>query len=142
MIAIDLECSQGHSFEGWFDNLDAFEEQNKRKLVACPYCDDTSVSRVLSPVAVQRSSGNRQPGLPENIDYQRLAREVVDYIQESFEDVGTKFAAEALKIHYGVAEKRNIRGSATVDEEKTLKDEGVEFFKIPVVKKTDEEKEN
>ena len=91
----------------------------------------------LSQIDAGRLRLDKQP-----TDVSRLAREVVDYIQESFEDVGTKFAAEALKIHYGVAEKRNIRGSATVDEEKTLKDEGVEFFKIPVVKKTDEEKEN
>ena len=142
MIAIDIECSSGHQFEGWFDNLDAFEEQNKKKLVACPYCEDTSVVRVLSPVAVKKSSGSREGKSPENIDYHRLAKEVVEYIQKSFEDVGPNFAAEALKIHYGVNEKRNIRGSATEEEEKTLKAEGVEFFKIPFPKKDVDDKKN
>jgi hypothetical protein len=142
MIAIDIKCSQGHLFEGWFDNLDAFEDQKKKKFVACPYCDDTSVTRVLSPVAVKKSRSERKEQLPVNIDYQKLAKEVVDYIHENFEDVGPRFAAEALKIHYGVTEKKNIRGSATQEEEKTLKDEGIEFFKVPFPKKDDEEKKN
>ena len=140
MIAFDMECSQGHVFEGWFDNSEAFEEQNASGLVSCPYCDDSSIRKVISPVAVKKSSQDIQPA-PESVDYQRLAKEVVDYITKNSEDVGAQFAAEALKIHYGVEEKRNIRGSATQEEEKTLKEEGVEFFKIPIPK-IEEEKKN
>ena len=140
MITFDLECSQGHTFEGWFDSLESFEEQTAKKLVSCPYCNDSNLRRVLSPVAVKKSSPQNQT-IPERIDYQKLAKEVVDYIKNNFEDVGTKFAGEALKMHYGVAEKRNIRGSATSEEEKTLTDEGIEFFKIPLPK-TDEDKKN
>lgn len=73
------------------------------------------------------------------IDYRKLAVEVVDYINRSFEDVGPEFAKEALKMHYGVREKRNIRGSATDDEENTLRQEKIEFFKIPFPKKEKEE---
>ena len=43
---------------------------------------------------------------------------------------------EVLKIHYGVTENRNIRGVATSEEEKTLKEEGISFIKIPVPEKT------
>jgi hypothetical protein len=124
VIAFDLECPKGHRFEGWFNNLQSFEEQNAGKLVSCPVCGDTRVKRVLSPVAVK---GSDSP----SIDYHRLAKEVVDYIHRSFEDVGTHFTREALKMHYGVTEKRNIRGSATHDEEKVLREEKIEFFKIP-----------
>lgn len=124
MIAFDLECSNGHRFEGWFNNLQSFEQQSSGKLVSCPVCSDTRVKRVLSPVAVKSSD-------PPSIDYHRLAKEVVDYIHRNFDDVGTHFAQEALKMHYGVAEKRNIRGSATGEEEKMLKEEKIEFFKIP-----------
>ncbi len=141
MIVYDLECSMGHVFEGWFDSLQSFEDQNRKKMVRCPNCDDFNIKRVLSPVTVKMSNPDPLPDSPGSIDYQRLAKEVVDYVHKSFEDVGTGFAAEALKIHYGVAEKRNIRGSATSDEEKTLKDEGVEFFKIPLPK-TDDDREN
>ena len=140
MIAFDLECSRGHVFEGWFDSLDSFEEQNRNGLVRCPFCEDTNIRKVMSPVAVKKSRPDKQT-VPESIDYQRLAREVIDYIQTNFEDVGPTFSAEALKMHYGVTEKRNIRGSATAQEEKVLKDEGIEFFKVPMPK-TDKEKKN
>jgi len=49
---------------------------------------------------------------------------------ENFEDVGPQFAKEALKIHYGASEARNIRGVSTAEEEKMLKEEGVDFFKV------------
>jgi hypothetical protein len=138
MIAFDMECSRGHIFEGWFDSHASFEDQNARGLVRCPYCDDTDIRKLMSPVAVKKSHTENRPAR-EGIDYQRLAREIVDYVQNNFEDVGPKFAAEALKMHYGVAERRNIKGSATADEEETLRDEGIEFFKVPLPKTDDED---
>ena len=130
MIVFDLTCSKGHIFEGWFDNNESFEEQNMKGLVRCPVCDDSEIRKVMSPVAVKKSQAIASAP-QETIDYQRLAKEVVEYIKNNSEDVGAQFAAEALKIHYGAAEKRSIRGSATADEEKTLKDEGVDFVKVP-----------
>jgi hypothetical protein len=140
MIVFDLECSKGHQFEGWFEGIESFEKQKEKKLILCPYCNDSKVKRVMSAVAVKKSQPDAGP--PQgSIDYRRLAKEVVDYVQKNFEDVGPDFTAEALKMHYEVAEKRNIRGSATAEEEKTLKDEGIDFFKIPLPK-SDEEKKN
>lgn len=40
-------------------------------------------------------------------------------------DVGSRFADEARKIHYGEAEERSIRGQATPQETQELVDEGV-----------------
>lgn len=141
MIVFDLECANGHIFEGWFNNIESFEEQNAGKLISCPYCDDTHVRRILSPVAMKASSRPEEGKEIAPIDYERLAREVVHYINTNFQDVGPDFSKEALKMHYGVTEKRSIRGSATDEEEKTLKDEGVEFFKVPFPK-IDEDKTN
>ena len=141
MIAFDLECSMGHFFEGWFQSIESFEEQKIKKLVSCPVCNDTDVRRVLSPVALKTSSPKREAESVGPIDYQKLAKEVVEYINKSFENVGSDFAKEALKMHYAVTEKRNIRGSATEEEEKLLKDEGIEFFKIPTPKSDDDKKD-
>ena len=55
-----------------------------------------------------------------------------DFVGTHFEDVGTDFAKEALKMHYQVSEQRNIRGVSTAQEEEVLKQEGIEFFKLPV----------
>jgi hypothetical protein len=139
MIVFDMQCSSGHLFEGWFDSLKSFEEQNEKNMISCPYCNDTNIKKVLSPVALKKPSPESQ-FVPEPVDYHKLAKEVVEYIHKNSDDVGTQFASEALKMHYGVNEKRNIRGTATPDEEKTLKEEGVEFFKIALPKAADDKK--
>ena len=140
MIAFDLECSQGHIFEGWFNNLKSFEEQNAKKLVSCPYCDDTNIRKVISPVTMKTSSQTDDDKGNMSINYRRLAREIVDYVNKNYDEVGPDFAKEALKMHYGVTDKRNIKGSATAEEETTMKEEGIEFFKIPIVKIDDDKK--
>jgi hypothetical protein len=56
------------------------------------------------------------------------------YIDKNFEDVGDKFAEVALKMHCGEEEKRNIKGTTTPQEENSLKEEGVQFIKIPMLK--------
>lgn len=135
MIVFDLECYKGHRFEGWFTNTGSFEEQTAKHLVTCPVCGDGRVKKILSPVAtcaVRSEPGCRADSPP--IDYQRLAHEIVEYVNRNFENVGSDFTKEALKMHYGVAEKKNIRGSATEQEEKTLRREKIEFLKIPLPK--------
>jgi hypothetical protein len=57
---------------------------------------------------------------------------VIEFVEKNFDNVGCQFASEALKIHYGVTEPRNIRGVSTQAEEKLLEQEGVQFIKIPV----------
>lgn len=138
MIVFDLECGHGHRFEGWFNNTASFEEQSFKKLVTCPICSDTQVRRVLSPVATKTARPAPEK-TPDQIDYRRLAKEIVDYVNTHFEDVGSNFAKEALKMQYGVSEKKNIKGSATADEEKMLRDEKIDFFKLPIPR-TDDKK--
>jgi hypothetical protein len=138
MIAFDLRCSNGHSFEGWFKDLESFNEQDSKDMIICPVCKSNKITRELSPVAIKSVRGEENPQQSKP-DYRKLAMGVMEYIRNNFEDVGADFAKEALKIHYGVAEKRDIRGSATDEEEKTLKDEGVKFFKFPFFKPKDED---
>ncbi len=61
----------------------------------------------------------------------------IDFVEKNFDNVGCEFAKEALKIHYGAAEPRNIRGVSTKEEEKTLTDEGIQFIKIPIPARPD-----
>ena len=140
MIVFDLECSKGHIFEAWFKNLQSFEKQKAKKLVSCPYCNDTNIRKVISPVAMKTSSQPDEKKDVSTIDYRKLAKEMVDYINKNFHDVGPDFSKEALKMHYGVKEKKNIKGSATAEEEKILRDEKIEFFKIPIPKIDDKKR--
>jgi hypothetical protein len=57
-----------------------------------------------------------------------------EYIHKNFDNVGDKFAEVALRIHHGEEDSRNIRGTATGSEEETLREEGVQFIKMPLPK--------
>jgi hypothetical protein len=133
MIALDLECAHGHCFEGWFDDLAAFESQQKKALIACPVCNTTAVCRIPSTFAIKASSSANRPARAKlALDAGLVHRKIVDFINKNFDDVGADFSKEALKIHYGATEPRNIRGVSSGEEEKTLEKEGVSFFKIPL----------
>jgi hypothetical protein len=57
---------------------------------------------------------------------------MVHHVMANTEDVGTQFAEEARKIHYGEREERNIRGQATREETEALIDEGIDVVALPV----------
>jgi len=150
MIVFDLQCINGHVFEGWFYDGEAYEEQQKKSLISCPLCNNTSVFKIPSTFGIKSSSQssagyeveprNQQKDLSEKQkEIELLAKEVINYIDKNFENVGCDFAKEALKIHYGVTESRNIKGTTTLSEEKVLKDEGIEFFKFPKPEECDKE---
>lgn len=135
MIAFDLQCSHGHTFEGWFEDSAAYEAQRIQDLIACPICDDTAVSKLPSVFAIKSTSPSQtpQPSPKPNSEAEiaALNQQIVNYVEKNFDDVGSDFAKEALKIHYGAEKPRNIRGVSTKDEEKTLEKEGIKFFKFP-----------
>ena len=131
MIAYDLQCVNGHAFEGWFEDSDAYQSQKKKGLIACPVCNDTHISRIPSTFAIKSSSMPTGSSLQEK-NLKKMGKEIIQFVEKNFDDVGCDFAKEALKIHYGVEEPRNIRGVSTKEEEKMLKEEGIDFVKIPM----------
>lgn len=60
--------------------------------------------------------------------YWHMARKII----ANTEDVGTQFAQEARKMHYGEAHERAIRGQATQDEALELLDEGIDVMALPL----------
>ena len=131
MIIFDLQCTNGHIFEGWFEDSKAFRNQERKNLISCPVCNDSNVNQMPSTFAIK--SRPQVPQIPaREKQMAELGKKIVDYVEKNFDDVGCNFTTEALKIHYGVAEQRNIRGTSTDSEEKLLKKEGVDFFKIPM----------
>ncbi len=132
MIVFDLMCLQGHKFEGWFDDGRAYEDQKDRGLISCPVCNDADISKMPTAFSIKSSHPDKTISLQQK-ELARIENKIAAFIENNFDNVGPKFATEALKIHYGVTEPRNIRGTSTQEEEKTLKEEGIEFIKIPVV---------
>ena len=134
MIVYDLQCVNGHRFEGWFEDEKTYKQQDRNELIACPLCNVTAVSRIPSTFGIKSSAPvpASPTSVPTDSELAEFGRRMTDFIEKNFDNVGCDFTKEALKIHYGVTEPRNIRGTSTPDEEKVLKEEGIEFVKIPI----------
>jgi hypothetical protein len=134
MKVIDLRCHNGHGFEGWFASDDDFLDQNGRRLIACPLCEDTVIVRLPSAPRLNLS-GAREAETPAQApppDPQTLWLKAIRHVLAHTEDVGERFADEARRIHYGEAAERGIRGQATPDERDALRDEGIEVMPLPL----------
>ena len=135
MIIYDVKCENGHKFEGWFKDRQAWIEQNAQRLICCPVCNSSSVEIAPSSIAIMgKESKTAAKHQDKDISPNQALQWLQQYIGSNFEDVGSKFTEVALKIHYGDEEKRNIKGTTTPQEEATLKEEGVSFIKIPLPK--------
>ena len=133
MIAYDLQCTKGHAFEGWFEDRKAYLDKKKKGLITCPICNVTSVDIVPSTFAIKSGAPSLSKDVAaEKAILEKTEQEAIEFVKKNFDDVGADFAKEALKIHYGAAEPRNIRGVSTKEEEKTLEEEGIQFIKIPM----------
>ena len=142
MLIYDLICALGHRFEGWFSDLEDLEKQLAEEILLCPVCGDGKISRLPSTFGLLRSSrpepesAPSPQALPGGEQFQEMFRrwaEISSRLERDFDDVGSNFTEEALKMHYGVTDRRNIRGLSTEAQEETLKKEGVDFFKVPLL---------
>ena len=135
MKVLNLQCSHGHGFEGWFASNQAFETQLADGLVECPICGGKDVNKCLSAPRLNLG-GARDPAASaheqSSSEAQRHGRwlRAVRELMASTEDVGDRFAAEARRIHHGEVKERGIRGQATREETAALADEGIAVMQI------------
>ena len=135
MIVYDLKCESDHIFEAWFKDGKAFEDQRIRNLISCPVCGNCGIQMIPSrKVSLRKSSQTSRKRDPRELSMREAYNLFEEYINHNFEDVGDRFSDVALKIHHGFEAQRNIKGTTTPAEEECLKEEGVEFFKIPSLK--------
>ncbi len=131
MIVFNLHCEAGHRFEGWFCSPADFPAAAGKAPVACPVCGSTQVQRALSAPRLNLG-GEREPAADPRLDEQaralRRARELI----ARTEDVGERFAAEARRIHYREAPRRDIRGVASREEAVALLEEGIPVMPLPL----------
>jgi hypothetical protein len=139
MKVIDLRCASGHRFEGWFGGDEDFLDQNGRGLIECPLCADKLIVRMPSAprlnfgaAPVAEASSAPAPVPDHSTALQTRWMQMVRHVLAHTEDVGTQFAAEARRIHYGETPERGIRGQASADEREALADEGIEVHPLPL----------
>jgi hypothetical protein len=147
VIHYSLICAEGHGFDGWFRDSAAFDAQADSGLVVCPFCRSAKVSRAVMAPSVARGAaphaktGGEKPAAPaqgagafldeRHTGLRAVIRELREKIVSTTEDVGEKFPNEARKIQDGEAERRAIRGQASLEEARALIEEGIEILPIP-----------
>ena len=139
MKVLDLQCSQQHTFEGWFASEDEFQDQLARGLVECPLCGDAAVTKMLSAPGLnlgtsQESAPAQNVATAPEATMQAAWMKMVRHVMANTEDVGPRFAQEARKIHNGESDERGIRGQASARETQELLEEGIGVLPLPIPK--------
>jgi hypothetical protein len=126
MIHYALVCDAGHDFDGWFRDSETFESQSSQRLVSCPFCASTGVTRAVMAPHVARGGHE-----DETTRLRSMIRQLHDNVVAAAEDVGERFPQEARAIEEGEVQRRPIRGRATFEEAKALLEDGIEILPIP-----------
>ncbi|MCU9838352.1 DUF1178 family protein [Ruegeria sp. WL0004] len=137
MIQYSLKCSEGHSFESWFQSAAAFDKLSASGLVNCAICGGNQVEKAMMTPRVRpaRSAAGSQDterplSAPASPAEQMLA-ELRKKIEQNSDYVGKDFAAEARKMHLGETPERSIYGEARVEEAKALLEDGIPVSPLP-----------
>lgn len=147
MVIYDLCCNNQHSFEGWFKDNNDMQQQIDTGILSCPICESAYVTKLPTASKLSKTSKqavavmNNQQLLAEYKQAQKVLGQVHDYLDKNYTDVGNKFADEALKMHKGEKEERNIRGVASSQQVTELKKAGIATLPIPA-KPVDKQKLN
>ena len=130
MIVFDLECPQGHIFEGWFDSTKEFNTQKRKKIINCPSCNSTSIIKSLAAPNLPAKNNSKK-----NIEIKKaVSNNIKKYkkiVEKNFDYVGDQFTEEAKKMKYGEKEERPIYGEATIEQTRELAEEEINVVPLP-----------
>ena len=140
MIVFNLTCGNDHRFEGWFASTAEFEQQQQSTLLSCPVCGSNHVDKALHAPYVNTGSADKpsqRRHQAKNVTEQYAnigdaVSQLIEYLIANTEDVGNAFPEEARRIHYNETPERKIRGNASREEVKDLREEGIEVMALPV----------
>ena len=135
MIKYKLICKDCElKFDSWFASSSEYETLKKKKLLNCHKCNSFKVEKtIMSPQLIgNKSKDDEKISLQK---YNKVKKTIIDYqkfIKDNFKYVGDNFAYEARSIHYnGKKKSKGIYGSASKEDLKELKEEGIDAQMIP-----------
>jgi len=124
MIVFDLTCLDGgERFEAWFRSNADYDEQRLADLVRCPFCDSTRVAKApMAPSVPAKASGSVLA---------KVAALQAELLKHS-RWVGDEFTDTARAMHSGEVKPEQVHGSATIEQAKSLADDGVPVAPLPL----------
>ena len=137
MIKYSLICKVCDlKFESWFASSKEYEKLKSKNFLNCHNCNSTKVEKsLMAPSLIGKKIDNKIDINQKK--YNKIKKTITEYqkfIKNNFEYVGNNFAFKARSIHYnGKKKQKGIYGSASRQELKELKDEGIDAQMIPWV---------
>ena len=135
MIKYKLSCKSCEiSFDSWFASSNEYEKLKKKNLLNCHVCNSQKVEKsLMAPKLINKPISKSFDN--QNLKLKKISNKIKEYqkfIKNAFEFVGKNFAYEARSIHYNSKNSnKGIYGTATKEEIKALKEEGVKTEIIP-----------
>tara|TARA_B110000971_G_C19874376_1_gene437746 strand:- start:192 stop:620 length:429 start_codon:yes stop_codon:yes gene_type:complete len=140
MIKYKLICKDCDiSFDSWFSSSKEYEKLKKKKFLNCHICNSLNVEKTLMSPSVFISKNKDMIDVEDkkNKEIKKTIFEYQEFIKKNLDYVGDNFAYEARLIHYKNKKAiKGIYGSATKEDLKELREEGVETEMIPWIKES------
>ena len=138
MIKYRLICKDCKTtFDSWFSSSTEYERLQKKNFINCHICNSLRVEKTLMSPNVFTVKNDSNTNV-ENQRYKETKKVMLKYkefIKKNFEYVGENFSYEARSVHYKNKKVlKGIYGTATKEELKELKEEGIEAEIIPWIK--------
>ena len=140
MIKFRLVCKDCETiFDSWFSSSKEYERLKKKNFLNCHNCNSLNIKKTLmSPNIITPRIYSRMD--EKNKEYRKTKKiklKYQEFIKKNFKYVGENFAYEARSLHYkDKMASKGIYGTATQEDLKDLKEEGIETEWIPWVKNT------
>ena len=141
MIKYSLICKDCDlTFESWFSSSKEYEKLKKKKLLNCHSCNSINIDKSLMAPSLINNKKFDVTTIKHEKKYDRIKKTISEYqkfIKNNFKYVGDNFAYEARTIHYDKKkEAKGIYGTASKQDLKDLKEEGIDAQMIPWVEDT------
>ena len=140
-------CSNEKEFDGWFQSIEAYENQKFQKLINCPICGSDKIVKSLTAPSLKinknkisgdkdtqhtNSKNNGNFLANENIDnISTLLRTLKKEVQKNSTFVGNEFVSQVRSMKEGKIKEKPIHGHGTNKEIQELRDEGIDVINFP-----------
>ena len=154
MIKYKLKCKSSYctdqkDFDGWFQNIEAFEKQKDLGLINCPICGSDNVVKSLTTPSLKiiKNENSNQKKETNDLEQKKLSKNILrnenlknittllrtlkKEIQKNSVFVGDDFVNQARSMKQGKIKEKPIHGHGTNEEIEKLKDEGINVINVP-----------
>ena len=141
MIKYKLHCKNCETkFDSWFASSNEYEKLKTKQLLICHKCNSQNVEKtIMAPQLINTKIKNDENiNVEKTNEIKKTIKSYQKFIKENFKYVGNNFAYEARSIHYNSKKKsKGIYGSATKEDLKELKEEGIDTQIIPWINESE-----